>query len=89
MTNESTDTAGAGLRRRWYALTDDGDWTELESVSSQDWIQANGVSFLSVDLDEGEDLFEVADVGEGVLLGRVVVVHGMPMLLGPESLVRG
>jgi hypothetical protein len=65
-------------RRRWYALTDNGDWMELTLQVGDDLWDAPGVSFIAVDVEDDDEFFEQADVGEGTLVGRVTMIDGTP-----------
>jgi hypothetical protein len=81
-----TNAIESTLGRHWYALTDNGDWMELTpDVPASDPDEALGVSFFAVDVADDEDLFALADQGEGVLLGRVTVVGGRPVLHLPQT----
>ena len=65
---------------RWYAYTDNGDWMELTPQVDEDPLTGSGVSILAVQARNDEELYAAADSGEGLLLGRVTIVDGAPVL---------
>ena len=66
-------------RLRFYARTDDGDWTELSPMSDAD--AGSGVDVFATFAYDDNDLFLQAGDAEGELLGRLVVIYGQPSLL--------
>jgi hypothetical protein len=77
------------VRRRWYAVTDEGDWTEMMPTIDSDRDAGTGVSFLVVDSITDSEFYEQADAGEGKLLGRALVVDGVLTLQSDGARVRG
>lgn len=68
----------AAPRRRFYALTDNGDWMEMLSHSGGP-LDGYGVSFMAIEIDDA-GFYANAEEGAGILLGRVTIVDGVPVL---------
>lgn len=79
-TQASATPGGTPVRRRWYALTDNGDWMELTPHLDHDPFSGPGVSFLAVDVEDDDEFYLLAGDGEGQLLGRVTIVDGRPAM---------
>jgi len=84
MNHSGTETES--LRRRCYALTDNGDWMEMLPAVEGEPFTGSGVSFLVVDAADEDDFFAQADAGDGEILGRVTVVDGAPAFYPAEAL---
>ena len=67
--NDNDRTPVTPPRRRFYAVTDNGDWMEM-TPQRRGPLGADGVSFLAVDEDDDAEFFALAEEGEGILLGR-------------------
>ena len=73
------DRPGAGEALRYYARTDDGDWTELRPAPNG--ALGSGVTLYATSATDDDDLFLQAQDAEGRALARLVIEDGRPTLL--------
>src|SRR4051812_15090117 len=71
--------------RRFYAFTDNGDWMEMRPQTGGE--PASGVWFMALDNEAEDDFFEQASDGIGVVLARVTIVDGEPVLHSARDLI--
>lgn len=74
-------------RQRFYAYTDNGDWMEMRPSPGGNLFAGDGVSFLALDAEDEVGFYLHAEEGEGLLLGRVTIVDGVPVLHAAADLV--
>jgi hypothetical protein len=77
-TTVGIDHPGAGEALRYYARTDDGDWTELRPAP--DGALGSGVTIYATSAADDDDLFFQAQDAEGRALARLVIEDGRPTL---------
>jgi len=71
-TTEATNEAPGTQTKRYYTITDNGDWMELGAIDPRSGGYAS-VYFISVETEDEDDFLRQAEDGAGTVLAQVWV----------------